>query len=119
MDIVFFASTRHPSTVKAAWTSTMPKDVNDHGTEVEQPRRAQSVRTQEGNTRSWLKLPAPIKRVFDEFPLRTYPANELPQRTTTARDKHTLYVFATEDGARTEKPSRNPGCLKWQVCFTT
>jgi len=65
----------------------------------------------------WFTTPQPIKRLFDKFPLQTYAANELPQRTAAHRDQHTLYIFTTEEGAKDGALSFNPGCLKWQVRY--
>ncbi|KKY17820.1 putative mitochondrial outer membrane protein [Diplodia seriata] len=62
-------------------------------------------------------VPAPVKRLFDKFPLVTYPANELPLRAPRERQRHQLYIFTTEDGARKGEPSFNPTCLKWQAYF--
>ena len=62
-------------------------------------------------------MPTPIRRLFDKFPLQTYPANELPQRTAGDRSQHLLYVFTTPEAARRGDPSFNPSCLKWQVSF--
>ena len=98
----------------------MSKDAGDIAEERPKPKlQSNSVRFNaptDNTSWQWWRLPAPVKRIFDEFPLRTYPANELPQRTTTSRSRHTLYVFATEESARSGEPSFNPGCLKWQVC---
>ncbi|KAF2489644.1 hypothetical protein BU16DRAFT_471240 [Lophium mytilinum] len=71
-------------------------------------------------TRSPLKssiftVPAPIKRLFDRFPLTTYPANELPARSPRKRDQNVLYIFATPLEAIQGSPSYNPSCLKWQT----
>lgn len=63
----------------------------------------------------WFTTPAPIKQLFNRFPLRTYTANELPLRNPLDRKKHNLYIFADEKSAKLELPSFNPGCLKWQV----
>jgi hypothetical protein len=60
-------------------------------------------------------IPPPLKRLFDTFPLVTYPANELPLRAPQNRHQHALYVFTTADGAVSGAPSYNPSCLKWQV----
>jgi metaxin len=62
--------------------------------------------------RSWFRLPPAIRRVFDKFPLVTYSTNSLPQRTNTTRDAHVLYLFST---SRSEEPSCNPSCLKYQA----
>ncbi|KAI4121841.1 MAG: hypothetical protein LQ338_006139 [Usnochroma carphineum] len=68
------------------------------------------------HTRSpWLTTPKPIKRLFDTFPLITYPANDLPQRKPIDRSQNTLYIFARGDDAQHNAPSFNPSCLKWQV----
>ncbi|XP_014555984.1 hypothetical protein COCVIDRAFT_100982 [Bipolaris victoriae FI3] len=60
-------------------------------------------------------VPAPIKQLFDQFPLLTYPVNEFPQRAPQHHNAHVLYVFTTEEGARRGAPSYNPACLKWQA----
>ena len=60
-------------------------------------------------------IPGPLQRLFDLFPLVTYPANELPSRSPGPSNLPTLYVFASEEGARKGSPSFNPTCLKWQV----
>lgn len=59
-------------------------------------------------------IPAPIKRLFDKFPLITYPTNEIPQRAHS-NDANQLFVFTDAPGARKGRPSFNPQCLKWQV----
>jgi len=70
-------------------------------------------------TQPWRKIPIPrpLQVLFDTFPLRTYEANGLPERAErlTTSDLPTLYLFCTEEDARTGLPSYNPGCLKWQV----
>lgn len=64
---------------------------------------------------SWLQLPAPIRRLFDTFPLTTYDDNLLPQRADTARDQNTLHVFTTGSRHARTDLSLNPACLKWQA----
>lgn len=64
---------------------------------------------------SIFRIPAPLKRVFDRFPLVQYGENELPLRAAKEEDRHVLHIFTTEEGAKTGRPSYNPGCLKWQV----
>ena len=66
-------------------------------------------------TRDMFAVPAPIKRIFDRFPLTTYPPNDLPQRLETNERGNRLFVFTDASGARHGKPSFNPQCLKWQV----
>lgn len=64
---------------------------------------------------SIFSLPPPVKRVFDQFPLREYEANDLPWRAPRAASAHKLHVFTTEQDAKHGRPSYNPSCLKWQV----
>lgn len=78
---------------------------------------------QQPPSHSIFSVPAPIKQLFDQFPLLTYPANELPHRTPQHRNAHVLYIFTTDEDALLGAPSYNPACLKWQVsihsCPTT
>ncbi|KAK2764335.1 hypothetical protein FQN54_009028 [Arachnomyces sp. PD_36] len=67
------------------------------------------------SARSIFSIPAPIKRIFDRFPLTTYPANELPHSTIRSKQSHELYIFTDTRGSRHGKPSFNPQCLKWQA----
>lgn len=68
-----------------------------------------------GSQKQWFTTPSSIKCLFDKFPLRTYPPNELPQRDTRDGTQHLLYIFTTPEGARLGLPSYNPSCLKWQA----
>ncbi len=61
------------------------------------------------------QLPSPVKRIFDWFPLKTYPANDLPCRSPLIYRVNTLHTFTTQKGALNNAPSFNPACLKWQV----
>ena len=90
----------------------MPQDANTASKGKSQPR----LKTK-SNAASWpfFTTPQPIKRLFDKFPLCTYPHNELPERTAQHRDQNVLYIFTNDDGAHRGLPSFNPGCLKWQV----
>ena len=78
------------------------------------PPSRPSSPTAPSNARNYFEIPAPIKRVFNRFPLVTYPANELPLRAPRARTRHGLYVFKVK-GSSPEGASCNPSCLKWQV----
>lgn len=89
--------------------TTMSRD-KDNG--ALPPRQQQQ---QQQPARSIFTVPAPVKQLFDRFPLLTYPANELPQRTPRDRNAHVLYVFTTDKEALRGAPSYNPACLKWQV----
>lgn len=64
---------------------------------------------------SWFTLPQPLRRVFDRFPLITYPANLLPQRSSKQGNENVLYVFQKSDPKSRDAPSYNPSCLKWQA----
>jgi metaxin len=63
----------------------------------------------------FFQLPAPVKGIFDKFPLKTYPSNDLPCRSPQIKDANVLHVFTTKEGASQNAPSFNPACLKWQV----
>jgi metaxin len=74
---------------------------------------------------SLFTVPPSVRRLFERFPLVTYPANELPDKYTSlsrsrGRDEknavHRLYIWSTEERAARGRPSFNPSCLKWQVC---
>lgn len=67
------------------------------------------------SSRSIFSVPTPIKQLFDQFPLVTYPVNDFPQRAPRHHNAHVLYVFTTDEGAIQGAPSHNPACLKWQV----
>ncbi|AEO62327.1 uncharacterized protein THITE_133645 [Thermothielavioides terrestris NRRL 8126] len=64
-----------------------------------------------------MQIPRPLQRLFDRFPLHTYDANDLPERSQHLTSGHlpTLYVFSSEEDARLGAPSFNPTCLKWQT----
>lgn len=63
----------------------------------------------------WPTTPEPVKRLFNKFPLVTYPSNDLPRRKPIDRKGNTLYVFARLDAQMEDAPSFNPMCLKWQT----
>ncbi|KAL8826704.1 MAG: hypothetical protein Q9191_003629 [Dirinaria sp. TL-2023a] len=72
-------------------------------------------RSESAEQKSWLTTPAPIKRLFDNFPLLTYPANDLPPQAPVSHSEHALYIFTTASSSATSgAPSFNPSCLKWQ-----
>ncbi|KAK7754737.1 hypothetical protein SLS62_003295 [Diatrype stigma] len=68
-----------------------------------------------GSSSGWFRIPAPLARLFNRFPLLTYPPNELPTRSPRTRDLPTLYVFISDQDALKGLPSFNPSCLKWQT----
>ena len=93
----------------------MPQDAN---VTSEERSKSSPPRTQAGKTGfQWFTTPQPIRRLFDGFPLRIYPVNELPERSPPSRDRNTLWIFTTDKGAQLGAPSFNPGCLKWQVSW--
>lgn len=75
---------------------------------------------------SWT-IPAPIKRLFDKFPLITYAENELPVRALRVLERrkssdngeglHAFFSWTDEEegGEGEGVASFNPGCLRWQV----
>jgi hypothetical protein len=71
--------------------------------------------TPSSRARDFFSVPAPIKRIFDQFPLVTYPSNDLPHHSGTAQRANRLFVFTDPASARRGRPSFNPQCLKWQV----
>lgn len=99
------------------WVHTMPP--KDDPDATSQPKPTQQQQPKPSGSRSAFSsittVPAPVKRLFDKFPLVTYSANELPLRAPRERQRHQLYIFTTEDGALRGEASFNPSCLKWQV----
>lgn len=94
----------------------MPKDDSTSRASMTQhaggpPAASWSQQTQS----SIFRIPAPLKRVFDRFPLVQYDENDLPLRAPKERGQHVLHVFTTEKDAKDGRPSFNPGCLKWQA----
>ncbi|KAI1084977.1 hypothetical protein F5B20DRAFT_520458 [Whalleya microplaca] len=79
------------------------------------PERTEATNRRPSNTSGWFTIPAPLARLFKTFPLLTYPPNELPARSPSARDVPTLYVFISDQDALRGLPSFNPSCLKWQT----
>lgn len=81
------------------------------------PKASEGPQPVNNNTspRSFFTVPPIIKHVFDQFPLITYPANDLPQRLPSRHHGNQLFVFSDEASARRGRPSHNPQCLKWQV----
>ena len=106
----------HHSSPRVDQWPRMPTDVDIPKNERDPKSQAVLARrTNQGYHLSWLKLPAPVKRIFDKFPLVTYERNELPQARTGPIHKHTLYVFTSVEDVKRGNPSYNPTCLKWQV----
>ncbi|KAF2112951.1 hypothetical protein BDV96DRAFT_579471 [Lophiotrema nucula] len=95
-------------TTTKRWTMSTAPASNDSNTQTNPNARPQP-------SRSVFSVPAPVRRLFDKFPLRSYPANELPLRAPRKRQENVLYVFATEEGVKNGVPSYNPHCLKWQT----
>lgn len=96
---------------------TQPRnpDTDTNGTSSKTKPHAQQT-SKGGGSHSFFRLPEPIKQIFDKFPLKTYSANELPQRAKRRKqDQNALYIFTTIEDAKTNRPSFNPGCLKWQT----
>ncbi|KAJ5082445.1 hypothetical protein N7532_011488 [Penicillium argentinense] len=79
------------------------------------PSEGQTKASSPGGASSFFTVPPPIKKLFDKFPLATYPANDLPQRSPTRQHENQLFVFSNAAAARRGRPSFNPQCLKWQA----
>ncbi|KAL2854135.1 hypothetical protein BJX68DRAFT_39839 [Aspergillus pseudodeflectus] len=86
---------------------------NNHGHNI--PDQLPDSRREPHRIRDFFSVPAPVKRVFDRFPLVTYPSNELPHCAWPTRHGNRLFVFSDVAGARRGRPSFNPQCLKWQA----
>ncbi|KIW28770.1 uncharacterized protein PV07_04644 [Cladophialophora immunda] len=91
----------------------MGVDMTDNDKDKELPRlSAQKVPS--SSSTSW-SLPLPLRRIFDRFPLVTYPANALPQRVPRHRHENILCIFQSDEPSSRDGPSFNPSCLKWQA----
>jgi metaxin len=89
----------------------MSRDENQDVSQQASQANATAIQRSQG----WFLTPKPIKVLFKKFPLQTLPANKLPLRTVPHRGRHTLWIFTTEEDAKTGVPSFNPACLKWQT----
>ncbi|KAL2827637.1 hypothetical protein BDW59DRAFT_144103 [Aspergillus cavernicola] len=78
-------------------------------------QRPDDSRREPHRARDFFSVPAPVKRLFDRFPLITYPANELPHCALSTQRGNRLFVFTDAAGVRRGRPSFNPQCLKWQA----
>ncbi|KAL4915921.1 mitochondrial outer membrane protein [Aspergillus aurantiobrunneus] len=79
------------------------------------PEQRPDNRREPRRVRDFFSVPAPVKRVFDRFPLLAYPENDLPHCAWSTRRGNQLFVFTDAAGARRGRPSFNPQCLKWQA----
>lgn len=82
---------------------------NEHGAEGAPP----SVPP----TKKLFGVPAPVKQIFDRFPLVSYQAEAIPGggRTNESAKRNRLFVFIEPEQATKGAPSFNPQCLRWQV----
>ncbi|KAI5790868.1 hypothetical protein FPQ18DRAFT_277009, partial [Pyronema domesticum] len=72
----------------------------------------------QSQSKSWLPIPEPVKKLFDSFPVVTYPAQQLPAGCPRNEKLPTLWIFTKGDGLDAngrELMSFNPSCLKWQT----
>lgn len=91
-----------------------PKDADTNPGERREEDTSAFTR-QTRKVRDLFSIPAPVKKLFDQVPLVTYPPNDLPQRAPKSSRIPSLYVFADAGNAAAGRPSFNPSCLKWQV----
>ncbi|KIV88022.1 hypothetical protein PV10_09198 [Exophiala mesophila] len=101
------------ATTPAARPSRPPSKQSQSSNSMKKPSQPQPA--QAPSPSSWFTLPHPLRRVFDRFPLVTYPANLLPQRSSKQGNENVLYIFQKLDPKSRDAPSYNPSCLKWQA----
>ena len=92
-----------------------PKEKREFDDDDDEDTSHTSFGRQSRKVRDFFSIPAPVKKLFDQVPVLTYPPNHLPQRAPKPARVPSLYVFSKEDDAAAGKPSFNPSCLKWQV----
>ena len=102
------ATATRVNTSRSSSSTQLPAAAANTSTTTAPPQRLR-------RPREWFAVPGPLRRLFDAFPLVTYPPNEAPLRSRPRKDLPSLYVFSTEHDAGHGRPSFNPGCLKWQV----
>lgn len=88
---------------------------HEHENRSAMTNKTQAIHPSHGPRRSWLALPAPLRAIFNSFPLATYDECSLPQRTPTQRLVNSLYIFSSPNDLSAIKLSPNPACLKWQA----
>jgi metaxin len=66
-------------------------------------------------SRTLIPLPAPIRRLFDLFPLITYPSTALPTSSPRVSAQPTLHIFTAPSTSSPDAPSFNPTCLSTQT----
>lgn len=107
-----------PSPKNSSWPWTMPQEASNDASTHSQSSGIDAP-TARVKSRNFLRIPPVIKRVFNRFPLITYPPNELNLCAPKAQTKHALYIFQARDSTLGNL-SCNPSCLKWQVgCFSS
>jgi len=96
-------------------SAPMPPDKVSEKNDEATPLTQSSLSQQTSKVRNFFSIPAPVKTLFDQVPVLTYPPNELPQRAPKPARIPSLYVFIKKEDAAAGRPSYNPSCLKWQV----
>lgn len=97
---------------------TTPCNGNPKGSDMNnatETTKSERSETSPRKQNSWFELPAPIRRLFDTFPLITYDENVLPQRVNIQRSRTTLHVFTLANNPSRTDLTLNPACLKWQA----
>ncbi|KIX99145.1 uncharacterized protein Z520_04721 [Fonsecaea multimorphosa CBS 102226] len=92
----------------------MGVDMTDNDNKDKKVPRSPAQKSTPSSPSFW-SLPLPLRRIFDQFPLVTYPANALPQRVPRLRHENILCIFQSDEPASRDGPSFNPSCLKWQA----
>jgi metaxin len=119
MPAIYVARSRYAAHEEQGLSPMPPKSPNEHGPAApehdNEPETAQAP-SPSPPTRQLFSVPAPIKRIFDRFPIVTYQPNDLPVNPSCgSAERNRLFVFTDAAGARRGAPSFNPQCLRWQV----
>lgn len=107
--------------------TTAPKSASTPSSEANinsSTRSASRPQSRVSTIKNLFSIPAPLKRLFDQFPRRVYLANHLPARTAhllpntdpDSDQRHALFIWTAGAGCHDEWiASFNPTCLTWQI----
>ena len=94
---------------------------SQHGVQSAQRSAPTSTNARPRQLSTIFTTPEPLKRLFDRFPLYTYPANRLPLSASAcharAQRSSVLYIFAAPHASSSSSYglSLNPSCLRYQT----